>query len=293
MERSSLANLKNNILQRSKKAIQPIREFIQWDKARLLHTRIILAVLGLLLLLGNIPAEKNDENLNSVIDFLVLFANRVRGEKYGGLILLVLIVIAAFPPMFGVYGYCVITGLLYGMTLKSWLIVTSGTVIGSIISFLSWRCLLSRRAEKWRESSRLFSAFSTVLAEDKHKFLLLCLLQLFPRPYSIANAMFATIPKLDVYSFLFSVILTSPRYLMMVYAGSQIENLKEHMSEPPSIVDLIIIFASYAIPLTTAYLVYKKIKRVLAKENSTVEDDEVGVSLMRYEDRGECGETKV
>lgn len=202
-------------------------------------------------------------NLGALFRFYAWIGKNIRESRYGAAIIWFGIVIVSFPPLVGFAGLCTFTGIAYGVTFKLWFLVTSACAVGSTLSFLIFKHLLALRSKKLLESSKLFLAFSTVLGQDKNRFLLLCLLQLCPRPYSLTNAAFGSIPLVDAVSFLISGVLVSPKYLLLMFMGYKMEHMGEVSDFWSRAADVLSIGLSGLVAVVTSYLIYRKTTQIL------------------------------
>ncbi|GMM34204.1 Tvp38 protein [Saccharomycopsis crataegensis] len=276
MERSRLRRLRENIIAGLRKAS---RYGTHWYSRQSLATKIAAMMMVMVVSIMAIVIIANYETFMAM---LVTLSKEIRESKYGEFIIFGLIIVCSFPPIIGLSTLCSITGMAYGMSFKGWFIVASGTAVGSTLSFLLFKYLLSKRAQKFLDSSKLFLAFATVLGQDKDKFLILCLLQLCPRPYSITNAAFAAIPQLDALSFLLSGLIASPKYLIMIFVGYKMEHIGQNKDFKTRLIDFIIIFLTNTIAFATSWLIYKKTREKLAALGGDIsdEDDEDGLPLV-------------
>lgn len=209
----------------------------------------------------------------TILNFFVKLSHIIKESKYGELIIWIGIIVVSFPPLIGLSTLCELAGMAYGVSLKTWIIVSTSTVVGSAVSFVVFRYILQKKSQQLLKKSRFFAAVANVLSKDKDKFLLMFLLQLLPRPYSITNAAFASVPGISLLHFVITSFLVSPKYLQMAYVGHTIVHIGENKDARTRMWDIISLVSVSLIAMGTTYFIYLKTKKRLEEFQQDEEDD--------------------
>lgn len=190
-----------------------------------------------------------------LLALLVEFSQWWRSLRFGWLILFMLLVMVAFPPLIGYSALSNLAGMAYGFP-GGWPLLASGTVIGSFISFLAFRYLLRDRAQRLASTSTKFAALTHTL--EQSTFTLLWLIRLCPLPYSLSNGALASIPSVKPWAFLVATACTTPKLFIHVFVGDRLARMGTEKDTASKIVDLIsILLASFA-GIATTYIIYTR-----------------------------------
>lgn len=226
-----------------------------------------------------------------LIKLLVDLSEKWTQLKYGKLILFTLIFFVGFPPLIGFSTLSLLAGMSYGFP-NGWPLLASAMVLGSFASFLVFRYLLHKQAEKLVHLNEKFKAFSEILREDSSLFLLI-LIRLCPLPYSLSNGALAAIPELPALTYLAASLITSPKLLIHIYVGHKLKDLgdreKPHASKILDVVSILI--TSLASALTT-YIIYHKMQQKLDLYHAANNNNGSGYDQMifgNFEDDLESG----
>lgn len=188
-----------------------------------------------------------------IFKLLVDFAQSWKQLPAGPYIMFGLIVLISFPPLIGYSTLSSLCGMMYGFP-GGWPLLASATLIGSTISFLTFRYLLSGFASRLAHSNRKFAALTKTMERDN--FVLLVMIRLCPLPYSLSNGALASIPSVTPRYFFLSTALTSPKLLIHIFIGDRIARLGTEKDTATKIVDVLSIFLAAIFAAATAYTIY-------------------------------------
>lgn len=153
------------------------------------------------------------------------------------------------------YSFCWLTLI----SQNSWLLYASGTVLGSICSFIVSRTVLSKFVNRLMERDKRFAALALTLKYDGLK--LLCMIRLCPLPYSICNGGVSTFPTVHPLMYGLATVLISPKLLVPTFIGSRLRLLSEkneEMSFGSKAVNIGSIVLTVAIGVFTGWYIYKR-----------------------------------
>ncbi|CCD25315.1 Tvp38p NDAI_0E04980 [Naumovozyma dairenensis CBS 421] len=222
-----------------------------------LWQRIILVILGIIqLILMILLLVFHNKILNKLVDV----SNELSEKKSTQPILLLLLFIVAFPPLIGYSFLSTATGLLYGVTFHGWILLSFGTVCGSVASFTAFKTILHSRAEKLVHANRRFEALASILQENE-SYWMLSLLRLCPFPYSFTNGAIAGIYGISIRNFTIANLITTPKVLIYLFIGSRIKSMGESDSTSSRLFDFLSIVITMLVFMLTAWLLYYKTKK--------------------------------
>lgn len=248
-----------------------IYKSVEWYKSQPLYKQILIAVLGVL---GAIVGFVLLINIHNVFDGLLGISNTVKHSTLGLLIVWALTVLVAFPPLIGFSALCALTGMVFGVSITGYVFITSATAVGSTLCFILFKYLLANKAKKLLETSRFFSAVASVLGQDKDKLMILCLVNLCPRPYSISNAGLASIPELDAKTFFLATIIASPKLLVSLYVGAKLQDLGQDKDIKSKTIDFFSMALAAVAYSATGWIIYVKTRQRLASLGSDIALDD-------------------
>jgi len=174
---------------------------------------IILAACGLLFLIFS----------HQIFKWLGPAAQKWRDLPGGWAILWAIIFLTAFPPIIGYSTALTLAGFVFGM--KGWFIAASANIVGSFVSFLACRTILSSYVHKLIGEDKRFHAFGLTLKHDGLKILIM--IRLCPLPYALSNAALSTFPTLHPFMFTLATVCACPKLLVHVFVGSRLASLAE------------------------------------------------------------------
>ncbi|KAL2757460.1 hypothetical protein ACRALDRAFT_2099707 [Sodiomyces alcalophilus JCM 7366] len=161
---------------------------------------------------------------HAIFTWLGPISHQWRALPGGWLIIWVLVVISAFPPLIG-YSTCItIAGFVYGFPL-GYPIVATANVAGSLAAFCASRTIFSDYVHRLVGRDHRFIALGQVLRKDGLG--ILVAVRLCPLPYSISNGFLATVPSIHPLAFAAATALASPKLLVHVFIGSRLALIAE------------------------------------------------------------------
>lgn len=169
--------------------------------------------------------------------------------------------------LFSEYGrgrYCHIYAVTWELTdggLGRWLLYASGTVLGSTVSFVVSRTVLSRFVNRLMERDKRFAALALTLKYDGLK--LLCMIRLCPLPYSICNGAVSTFPTVHPLMYGLATLIISPKLLVPAFIGSRLRLLTgdEGMSAVSKAINICSIVFTVGVGVFTGWYIYKRYRR--------------------------------
>ncbi|KAH8732950.1 hypothetical protein GQ44DRAFT_696713 [Phaeosphaeriaceae sp. PMI808] len=232
---------------------------------------IALAVGGILFLIYN---EK-------IFGSLLPVAKKWRHIPAGWLILWLLIFIVSFPPLIGYSSLLTIAGFVYGFP-NGWFIAATATVAGSTASFVLSRSLLKNLVHRLVANDKRFAALALTLKHDGLK--LLIMIRMCPLPYSISNGAVATFPTVHWASFALATAIVSPKLMLHIFIGSQLEKIAESggkMDPKTKAISYISIAIGAVAGVVTGWFMYRKTKQRAAQLEA---EERAGVRRTSVED---------
>lgn len=143
------------------------------------------------------------------------------------------------------------------LTIDSWIVAASATVVGSTLSFLACRTILRRTVERLTATDTRFAALTQVIKHDGLK--LLIMVRLCPLPYSLSNGAIATIPTVNWVAFALATAAASPKLLLPVYIGGKLADIGEgEMDMTTKAISYISIIAGSAAGIGIGWVVYRQ-----------------------------------
>ena len=143
-------------------------------------------------------------------------------------------------------------------------------MIGSLISFLASRTILSSFVHRLVANDSRFAALSLVLKHDG--LLLLVMIRLCPLPYSLSNGAMSTIRTVSPLMFALATAIASPKLLIHVFIGGRLAAIAGSEGKKMDIGTRVINYASIAggmlFGVVTGYLIYQRtVSRARQLEN--------------------------
>lgn len=255
------------VAQMRKLYINLVNQFLSlplWQRALLVCAAMCCGTIGLLLLIFH----------NKIFHWLVEVSNDLHDKKSTQFILGCLIFIVGFPPLIGYSFLSTSTGLIYGVSLHGWLILSIASVTGSIVSFTVFQKLLKSKAEELVHSNKRFEAFSSILRENSG-YWFLALLRLCPFPYSLTNGAIAGVHGITIRNFAIANIITTPKLFIYLFVGSKLKNIGETKSTNEKILDILSIIFTGVVFTVTAWLLYFKTQQRYQMLNTQQPDDDL------------------
>ncbi|KAF1932435.1 TLG2-vesicle protein of 38 kDa [Didymella exigua CBS 183.55] len=211
---------------------------------------IVVLVVGILFLVFN----------ERIFGALLPYAKKWRDVTAGWLVLWALIFTVSFPPLIGYSSLLTVAGFVYGFP-NGWFIAASATVAGSTASFLLSRTLLRKMVTRLIENDKRFAALALTLKHDGLK--LLVMIRMCPLPYSLSNGAVATFPTVHWASFALATAIVSPKLMLHIFIGSQLEKIAESggkMDARTKAISYLSIAIGAVAGVATGWFMYKKTK---------------------------------
>lgn len=257
----------------SEKLIDTVKEHVNqmykhFKSLNTLHQTILVllglasGIFGILLLVFH----------NSILHKLVEISNTLRTKNSTQFIIFWALFIISFPPMLGYSFTSTATGLIYGVSFHGWIILASGTILGSISAFVVFQKILIERSKHLIKMNKKFEAFAMILQQN-NSYWFLALFRLCPFPYSLTNGALASIYGVSVKNFAIANIITSPKLVMYLFIGSRIKHLGDDSNTGNSkLFDICSIFITVFILSLTAWVLYNKTQqKYLQLQNASEE----------------------
>ncbi|ODV84739.1 hypothetical protein CANARDRAFT_187145, partial [[Candida] arabinofermentans NRRL YB-2248] len=225
-----------------------------------LYKKILLAVVAVIFFSIDVLVIFN---YDYVITKMAELSTKWNSYGFRGVVIVFLLVFfVSFPPMIGFSYLCVLTGMTYGFA--GWPILTIASVSGSTCSFILFKYVLSDISLRMMESSAKLKLFVSVLNDQRASFkqnlLVMSFIRMSPLPYSFSNGALAAVPGLSVSVFSSASILTSPKYVIPLFIGSQMKKIGEETSGVSRIVDAISVLVAAGSTATVTYIIYGRLK---------------------------------
>jgi hypothetical protein len=147
-----------------------------------------------------------------------------------------------------------------------WFIAASATVAGSTASFLLSRTLLRTMVTRLIANDKRFAALALTLKHDGLK--LLVMIRMCPLPYSLSNGAVATFPTVHPASFALATAIVSPKLMLHIFIGSQLEKIAESggkMDARTKAISYLSIAIGAVAGVATGWFMYKKTKERAAE----------------------------
>jgi uncharacterized membrane protein YdjX (TVP38/TMEM64 family) len=167
-----------------------------------------------------------------------------------------------------------ISGFLFGFW-KGWIVFSTATVVGSTLSIILSRTVLSNLVHRLLEHDKRFAALALTLKYDGLK--LLCMIRLCPLPYSICNGAMSTFPTVQPLNYGLATAIVSPKFMVTAFIGSRIRVLSENneeMSAGSKAINIISILVSITVGIGTGIYIYR---RTLARAQELEEQERAGI----------------
>jgi hypothetical protein len=168
--------------------------------------------------------------------------------------------------------------------------VATANVAGSFFSFLLYRNLLSKWANRLVKSDPRFAALTSVLKHDGLK--LLTMIRLCPLPYSFSNGAMSTFPSVSPVSFAIATAFATPKLLIHVFIGSRLAEFArsgDKWDTGTKLINWASIIFGVGLGIFTGWWVYKKTQaraRQLENEEQSKADSEEPLDGLQQDAQG-------
>lgn len=235
-------------------------ELSLWQRIIVIFASLSFFILGILFLIFH----------KTILNALVETSNDLKEKTSTQFILGLLIFTVAFPPLIGFSFLSTSTGLIYGVSLHGWLLLSISSVTGCIASFYVFQNILKPRAQRLVHSNKRFEAFACILQEN-NSYLILALFRLCPFPYSLTNGAIAGVYGVSLKNFAIANLITTPKMFIYLFIGSRIKSLGETKSTSEKMFDLFSILFTLVVLFLTAWLLFfktqNKYRELINKQN--------------------------
>ncbi|SGY18278.1 BQ5605_C015g08027 [Microbotryum silenes-dioicae] len=176
----------------------------------------------------------------------------------GRLVLLSLIILTSFPPLFGYGTTITLCGFAFG-TFQGWIIAALGCVIGGCLSFVVTRKMIGSFAPMLAREPTFVALGRAV----RVKGLGLCILiRLCPFPFPYSNAFFASIETVTLFQFFLSTLCITPKLLLHVWIGSRMflfadPDSRNRMDPRAKFVNLVFVVMGSVMGMLTSWYLYR------------------------------------
>ncbi|PWN45890.1 hypothetical protein IE81DRAFT_296915 [Ceraceosorus guamensis] len=221
------------------------RTYVRW---RYLHWYVLLVLLIVGVALLTIYHRQ-------IVDWLTPISKKVKSVSWGWVIVVAILFVISFPPLFGHEIIGVLCGVVYGL----WLgfgILSLGTLLGEIGNFYAFKLCLKRTAEKYERKSINYACMAHITREGG--FLVILLARLSALPGHISTAVFATI-GMNFFVFTAAAILSLPKQLAVVYVGVAITSSSTGEESPKAkAIKWVVLIISAIVTIGAALYLHKK-----------------------------------
>lgn len=222
--------------------------FDQLNKREKIWVVLGLGLLGTSLLLLGIFHEQ-------VLHAMVRFSSSFRNLRGNWAIVFLLFVVISFPPLIGYSALSAFTGMVWGFP-HGWLVLASGTLIGSFASFMTFRYILRERAIHLAQSNIKFMAFSKTMEYDS--FTLLWMIRLCPLPYSLSNAAMSSVPSVEPWKFFLATACVTPKLFLHIFIGDRLARLGTAKDRATWTANFFSIVLAVTIGIATTWIIWKR-----------------------------------
>ncbi|EPQ28215.1 uncharacterized protein PFL1_04042 [Pseudozyma flocculosa PF-1] len=208
----------------------------------------------------------------------------ISNRPYGLPLVLSLVVLLSFPPLFG-YGTAItLCGLgwgvaapespthpaMHGSLLRGWAVATAGCLLGASVSFVVLRCLIRRNAHvafiervlddpKFRAMKEAVRRRGTSMA---------ILIRFCPFPFCYSNLFFASLDTVSFGQFMLATALITPKLLLHVFIGARMFELMDTDERAKldgwhKVLNVVYIVIGTVIGALTGWLVWKETQKIL------------------------------
>ncbi|KAH8702039.1 hypothetical protein BGW36DRAFT_356184 [Talaromyces proteolyticus] len=201
-------------------------------------------------------------------------ADRWEHAPWAYIVVWLSVILVSFPPMVGWSTIGTVSGFLFGFW-KGWILFTTATIVGSTLSLIVSRTILSSFVHRLLENDKRFAALALTLKYDGLK--LLCMIRLCPLPYSICNGAMSTFPTVKPLSYAIATAAIAPKLMVTAFIGSRIRILSENneqMSAGSKAINIISIIVTVSIGIGTGIYIYR---RTLARAKELEEQERAAI----------------
>ncbi|KAH6662312.1 snare associated Golgi protein-domain-containing protein [Halenospora varia] len=169
---------------------------------------ILAIVIGVLVALMTLHHEE-------IVNALKPISEKIRGQTWGFIIPVIVLIIISFPPLFGHEIVGILVGVVYGLWI-GFAIVAAGTFLGEVGTWYAFKYTLRKKAVKLEKTNLTYGALAVLSREGG--FWIILLIRFSVIPSHLSTAVFSTC-DVKFWHFAIATFLTLPKQLLVVYVG--------------------------------------------------------------------------
>ncbi|KAJ3334396.1 Tlg2-vesicle protein [Blyttiomyces sp. JEL0837] len=228
--------------------------------------------------------------IKQIIPVLVDFSDKIKGLGVGGyLIMISLVFVSCFPPLFGYPTFVLLCGFIFGFPL-GFIPAYIGAVAGGILGLPFYRWCIGR---KYREillnKFHHFKTADAVLMTGGLKLVLL--IRLSPHPYGFLSVILST-THVPLQTYSIATAISALHNLLSVYIGTTLRDISAIIggsgSREKSRLEVAVVIVGVVIAVIAAVYVTRLVKKELRKAEEV--DGGEGVGSVVVLDDGDAGE---
>ncbi|KAJ7640481.1 hypothetical protein DFH06DRAFT_1216132 [Mycena polygramma] len=151
----------------------------------------------------------------NIINGLKPATNWLARTKGGFLVVVAILVVLSFPPLFGAEIVAILAGVTWSLP-AAFAIVAAGTLLGEISNYWVFRTLCTARGEKMEKTNLSYGLLAHVVRQGG--FWVVLVIRYSAIPPHFATAVFSTV-GISFWIFCVAAVLSMPKTLVPVYVG--------------------------------------------------------------------------
>ncbi|KAG1725835.1 Golgi apparatus membrane protein TVP38 [Suillus lakei] len=159
-----------------------------------------------------------------IAQFAYDVAQDIRHLRYGYVLLIVVMIVASFPPFVARGPLLDLFGFTYG--LQGFFPAAVGTLAAAAIAFVTLRAMFSKRLRSWTSTNEKWQVLEDVIRSRGLPLIILIRISSFP-PWAWSNALFASIAPVSLFQFFIATWFVLPEVMVHVFVGSRIARLSD------------------------------------------------------------------
>ncbi|KAN0061067.1 Tlg2-vesicle protein [Thecaphora frezii] len=220
----------------------------------------------------------------AIFHWTAVLALWISAQPYGIPLILSLVTLTSFPPLFG-YGTAItLCGLGWGVAapetadhpqmngslLKGWAVASSGCILGASASFWTLRWAIAKHSNISFIRNTLqdptFRAMKQAVAKKGIKMAIL--IRFCPFPFCYSNLFFASLNTVSFGHFIVATALITPKLLMHVFLGTRMFRLMDRDERAKSTgwekaLNVVYIVLGALVGMLTSWIVWRETQRIL------------------------------
>ncbi|KAJ7736722.1 hypothetical protein DFH07DRAFT_985847 [Mycena maculata] len=214
--------------------------FQRWSKETSEYYAIIAVILVAVILFSIFHTQ--------IITVLQPFTNWLADNKIGPFLIIAMLIILSFPPLFGHELIAMLAGIAWSLP-EAFLIVAIGTLLGETANFVTFKYACSVRGAKMEAKDISYGLLAHVVRNGG--FLVILVIRFSAIPPHFATAVFSTV-GVSFMIFIAAAVLSLPKQLASVYVGYALKpsNANDTTSQKVEkivlVVSIIITIAAFA-----------------------------------------------